>query len=52
VEASGYAWSFAAQVIIVVFEGVPIFAALHWFGPTLRAKNGHPSWVDPKHDLM
>jgi hypothetical protein len=52
VEAAGYTWSFAVQGIIVFFIGVPIFAALHSFGPALRAKNGHPSWVDPEHDML
>jgi hypothetical protein len=51
VEESGYTWAFAAQGAIVFFGSVPIFTALHWFGPALRAKNGLPSWVDPEHEL-
>jgi hypothetical protein len=52
VTASGYTWTFAAQGIIVFFACVPILAALHWFGPSLRAKNGHPSWINPEYDAL
>ncbi|KAI9886331.1 MAG: hypothetical protein M1823_001889 [Watsoniomyces obsoletus] len=52
VESSGYTWTFAAQGIITFFASVPVIGLIHWFGPTLRAKNGQPSWVNPEHDTL
>lgn len=50
VTAVGYTWTFAAQGIITVFFCVPILAAVHKFGPKIRARNGVPDWVNPEYD--
>ncbi|KAL8949561.1 MAG: hypothetical protein Q9222_004335 [Ikaeria aurantiellina] len=47
---SGFTWSFAAQGIITFFGAVPIFAALHRWGGSLRAVAGQPGWVNPEYD--
>ncbi|KAL8709233.1 MAG: hypothetical protein Q9220_005976 [cf. Caloplaca sp. 1 TL-2023] len=49
---SGFTWSFAAQGIITFFGAVPIFAALHRWGGSLRAAAGQPSWVNPEYDAL
>ncbi|KIW21382.1 hypothetical protein PV08_01962 [Exophiala spinifera] len=49
---SGWTWCFAAQGIIVFFGAMPAFGLLHWFGPTIRAKTGTPSWVNPEFDTL
>ncbi|KAI9829163.1 MAG: hypothetical protein M1832_000186 [Thelocarpon impressellum] len=48
--SSGFTWTFAAQGIITFFVSVPAIACIHKFGPTLRAKNGNPGWVNPEYD--
>lgn len=50
VDAVGFTWTFAAQAIITVFFCGPMFALLHRFGGTIRAKNGKPNWVNPEFD--
>ncbi|KAF2141393.1 uncharacterized protein K452DRAFT_288096 [Aplosporella prunicola CBS 121167] len=50
VEASGCTWTFAVQGIITFFFSVSALGLLQYFGPTLRAKTGHPSWVNPEYD--
>lgn len=52
VDSVGFTWTFAAQGIITFFVAVPALAAVHWFGPTLRAKSGVPSWVNPEFDSI
>ncbi|KAI9795401.1 MAG: hypothetical protein M1833_007189 [Piccolia ochrophora] len=48
--ASGFTWTFAAQGIITFFASVPALAALHKYGPVLRAKSGQPGWLNPEFD--
>ena len=50
VEASGCTWTFAVQGIITFFFSISVLGMLQYFGPTLRAKTGHPSWVNPEYD--
>lgn len=50
VEDAGYTWTFAGHAIITVFFCIPIFAVLHKFGASLRAKTGTPRWVNPEFD--
>ncbi|KAF1972471.1 major facilitator superfamily transporter [Bimuria novae-zelandiae CBS 107.79] len=50
VDASGFAWTFAGQGIIVFFFCVPVFALVHIFGARIRNRSGIPNWVDPEHD--
>ncbi|KAI9751275.1 MAG: hypothetical protein M4579_006128 [Chaenotheca gracillima] len=50
--ASGFTWTFAAQGIITFFASVPVIALLHKYGPSIRAKNGDPSWVNPEYDTL
>jgi len=48
--ADGWTWSFAAQGIITLCAGIPVFALLHKFGAGLRAKSPAPTWVNPEFD--
>ena len=50
--SSGWTWTFAAQGIITFFASVPVLAAIHKFGPRLRAKSGQPFWVNPEYDTL
>ncbi|KAI9809782.1 MAG: hypothetical protein M1825_000215 [Sarcosagium campestre] len=50
--ASGFTWTFAAQGIITFFASVPVIACVHKFGPSIRAKSGSPSWVNPEFDNL
>ncbi|GME31934.1 putative mfs transporter protein [Neofusicoccum parvum] len=52
VDASGYTWTFAAQGIITFFFCVPALGLMHYFGPSIRAKTGHPGWVNPEYDTV
>ncbi|KAF4314309.1 putative mfs transporter protein [Botryosphaeria dothidea] len=52
VDASGYTWTFAAQGIITFFFCVPALGLMHYFGPSIRAKTGQPSWVNPEYDTI
>ncbi|KAL8765451.1 MAG: hypothetical protein Q9209_007478 [Squamulea sp. 1 TL-2023] len=49
---AGFTWTFAAQGIITFFGSVPVIAALHRWGGSLRAVAGQPSWVNPEHDSL
>lgn len=48
VEDAGFTWTFAGHAFITVFFCVPCLAAVHWFGKSLRERNGHPKWVNPE----
>lgn len=52
VDASGYTWTFAAQGIITFFFCVPALGLMHYFGPSIRAKTGQSSWVNPEYDTI
>jgi hypothetical protein len=47
---AGWTWTFAGHAIITIFAGIPLVAALHYFGPKLRAKSTAPTWVNPEFD--
>ncbi|KAF7506824.1 hypothetical protein GJ744_011170 [Endocarpon pusillum] len=49
---SGFTWCFAAQGIITFFAAVPVMFALQKWGPSIRAKSGQPSWVNPEFDIL
>jgi len=49
---SGWTLTFAAQGIITFFASVPVLAALHVWGPRLRAMAGQPGWVNPEYDTL
>ena len=48
VEDAGFTWTFAGHALITVFFSVPCLAGVHWFGKSLREKNGQPTWVNPE----
>lgn len=52
IEASGFTWTFAAQGLITFFFSVPALAAVHYWGPSIRRKNGSPDWVNPEFDTI
>ncbi|KAJ9664904.1 hypothetical protein H2201_004956 [Coniosporium apollinis] len=52
IEASGFTWTFAVQGIITFAFSVPALAAVHYWGPALRARNGTPNWVNPEFDTI
>jgi hypothetical protein len=42
----GYSWTFATQGLLAMFVAAPVLAALHVWGPRLRAWCGVPGWVN------
>ncbi|KAI9810661.1 MAG: hypothetical protein M1827_006120 [Pycnora praestabilis] len=52
VTADGYTITFAVQGIITFFVSVPVFVAIHYWGPQLREKSGQPGWVNPEYDTL
>lgn len=48
----GYTLSFAIQGIITFFFCIPALAAIHYFGPSIRQKNGQPNWLNPEYDTI
>ena len=51
VDQMGYTWSFAIQGMLCVFFCIPALAALHYYGPSIRRKNGMPKWLNPEYDI-
>ena len=50
VDDAGYTWTFAGHALITIFFCIPVFAMLHKFGGSIRARSGEPGWVNPEFD--
>ncbi|KAK1830468.1 major facilitator superfamily domain-containing protein [Podospora conica] len=50
VDNVGWTWTFAGHAIITVGLCVPVFAALHKYGPAIRERAGSPDWVNPEFE--
>ncbi|KAK3326741.1 major facilitator superfamily transporter [Apodospora peruviana] len=50
VENVGFTWTFAGHSIITVGFCIPLFAALHKFGPRMRRWSGEPDWKNPEFE--
>ncbi|KAM7190062.1 Major facilitator superfamily domain containing protein [Naviculisporaceae sp. PSN 640] len=50
VDNVGFTWTFAGHAIITVGFCIPLFAALHKFGPRMRRWSGSPDWKNPEFE--
>lgn len=48
VETAGFSWAFGGHALVTAGVCVPVFALLHKFGGSMRAKAGQPDWTNPE----